>query len=58
MNGKYIFYAVCVTIVSTVISWVSLFGSSTNTGRPGSGFSSGSSGGGSWGNGSGGGGHK
>ena len=54
MNTKYIFYAVMVTILSTMLSWCSMIGSSSNTGRSGSGFSSGGSGG--WGGG--GGGHK
>ena len=57
MNGKYIFYALCITLVSTVMSWSNMIKSSANSGS-GSGFSSTSSGGGgSFGNGSGGG-HK
>ncbi len=53
MNGKYFFYAICVTLFSTVLSWSSMIGSSGNRG----GGSSWSSGGGGYG-GSSGGGHK
>jgi len=43
MNGKYIWYAIAVTAISTVMSWASMFSSfgSSSSGR-GSGFSSGS----------------
>ncbi len=55
MNSKYIWYAIAVTAISTVMSWSSLFGSvkSSSFGR-GSTYSGGSYGGGY----SGGGGHK
>ena len=54
MNGKYFFYALCVTIFSTILSWGSMFASMGSSGGGGSSWSSGSSGYG----GSSGGGHK
>lgn len=52
MNTKYFIYAICITIVSTFLSWSSMIGSSVNR-SSGSSWSSGSSYGGSSG-----GGHK
>lgn len=54
MNGKYLAYAILITVVSTVISWTSMFASFSRPSSGGSTWSSGSSSGG-WG---GGGGHK
>ncbi len=56
MNPKYIWYAIAVTAVSTIMSWSSLFGSikSSSFNRGGSTYS----GGGGYYGGGGGGGHK
>lgn len=52
MNNKYFIYAIGVTVISTLLSWSNMIGSSVNRGG-GSSWSSGSSYGGSSG-----GGHK
>lgn len=53
MNWKYFAYAITLTVVTTVISWTGMIGSSSSTSGRGSSWSSHSSGGGF-----GGGGHK
>jgi hypothetical protein len=62
MNGKFLIYALVVSLASTAISWGRLLSAPSSAG---SGYRSGSSwgsttggGGGSWGGGAGGGGHK
>ncbi|WP_167399879.1 hypothetical protein [Massilia violaceinigra] len=57
MNAKYFLYAVAVAILTTIISWISMFDSSSNGHGGGRGGSSWSSSSGSYGSGSGGG-HK
>lgn len=57
MRSKNFLYAIGVTVLATVFSWVSMFDSSSNWGGRSSGGSSWSSGGGSY-SGSSGGGHK
>ena len=57
MNEKYLMYAIAVTAFTTIISWVSMFDSSGNSGSGSRAGSSWSSGSGSYGGGSGGG-HK
>jgi hypothetical protein len=65
MNGKFILYALCVSLVSTVMSWGRMVSSATDSsssyrsGYSGSNWGSTTGGGGgSWGGGGGGGGHK
>ncbi|MES2317678.1 MAG: hypothetical protein V4631_09310 [Pseudomonadota bacterium] len=53
MNGKYFAYAIVLTLVTTLINWGSMIGSSSSSSGRGSSWSSQSSGGGF-----GGGGHK
>lgn len=56
MNGKYLFYAIILTAVTTVINWSSMIGSSSSSSGRGSSWSSGIGSGGGYSGG--GGGHK
>jgi uncharacterized membrane protein len=62
MKGKFMVYALVVTMLSTAFSWGRLFASASNSGNPNSRGSSWTTntggGGGAWGGGAGGGGHK